>query len=179
MQSHSIFLAMIFLITSMVIVPSHAASQNANALVSGILSYTTWNPNIAQLNFCIIDGPAKFISSHIFNPPSPLIKPNDIKIEMLSSPEILTTPEIVYRNECNVLYFVDTVDQIQQRILNYKYDGILTISEQNPECAIGSTFCLYRHADKYSFKVNLVSLKKSNIRVNSKVLMLANAEEGK
>ena len=153
-----------------------ASPTNANPLVSGILSYTAWNTPLEELNFCIIDGPAKFITQNIFSPPSPLIRPQSIKIIQIDSNNLLTESAHFNQNTCHVLYFANTVDVTQQKVLQGDLKKHLTISEQNADCAIGSTFCLYKNADHFSFKVNLTSLKRSNVRVNSKVLMLANPE---
>lgn len=157
-------------------VSSHASPQNANALVSGILSYTSWDSSLEQINFCISDGPAQFITSNIFNPTSPLIRPNQVKILEIKINDIIQNPLSLHHYACHVLYFVNTPDHLQQQVMQANFGKILTISENNTECAIGSAFCLSKDDDKYSFKVNLTSLKKSNIRVNSKVLMLANPE---
>lgn len=158
-------------------VSSYASPQNANALVSGILSYTSWDSPLEQINFCIADGPAQFITPKIFTPPSPLIRPNNVKIFDIKMSEVLQNPLSLHNYPCHVLYFVNTPDDLQQQFIQANLGRILTISENNTECIIGSAFCLYRgDNDRFNFKVNLTSLKKSNIRVNSKVLMLANTE---
>ncbi|HII3200232.1 TPA: YfiR family protein, partial [Enterobacter kobei] len=49
----------------------------------------------------------------------------------------------------------------------------LLISEQNPECVIGSAFCLIIERGQVRFSVNLDALSRSGVRVNPDVLMLA------
>lgn len=147
--------------------------HNANHLVAGIMSYTSWDNNKDQLTFCKIDGPAQFITSNIFNPPSPLIQPNTVKIINITSNELINTPNNLNNYDCDVLYFVSTEDYVQQKIISLTSSRYLSISENNPECTIGSSFCLNYRNQKFSFQVNLNSLKKSRVRVNSKVLMLS------
>lgn len=153
--------------------PAITAINNADHLVSGIMSYTTWEYDLNKINVCIIDGPANFISSHIFNPPSPLIQPNTIKLFKLNADEILEKPFSLQETNCQVLYFVKTSDVVQQKIINRSLSSVLTISENNPECTIGSAFCLHRTNQHFKFQVNLHSLRQSKVKVNSKVLMLS------
>ena len=177
MYSRAFIMYILLLLGYFTSVNVHATpQQNANSLVSGILSYSNWNTQIEHLNFCIVDGPAKLITAQFFSVPSPLILPNHIKPIELKSSDIIQNPLTLHHTSCNILYFVNSNDKIQQQIINHTNYPALSISEQNSDCAIGSAFCLYRTASRYNFKVNLTSLKKSNVRVNSKVLMLADLE---
>lgn len=152
---------------------AQAVPHNANHLISGIMSYTTWESSQDQINFCKIDGSPKFISANIFNPTSPLIQPSNVKILNLESNELTSDPPSINNYHCDVLYFVNTDDHLQQKIISQTTSRHLSISENNPECTIGSSFCLYYRNQRFSFQVNLNSLKRSKIRVNSKVLMLS------
>ncbi len=154
---------------------SHA-EDNADSLVNGILSYVRWNRNYTQLNFCLIDGQAKFISENIFNPPSNLIRPANINIKHYQSSELLSNETIA--NRCQILYFVNTTDETQQRLINLAMHHILTISEKNEQCAIGSAVCLYRSNQQYRFKINMDSLKQSEVHMDSKVLLLSKKYQG-
>lgn len=58
-------------------------------------------------------------------------------------------------------------------ISQYQGRALLLISEQNPECAIGSAFCLITEQNQVRFSVNLDALTRSGVRVNPDVLMLA------
>ncbi|RVR11094.1 YfiR family protein, partial [Enterobacter hormaechei] len=51
--------------------------------------------------------------------------------------------------------------------------ALLLMSEQNPECVIGSAFCLIIEHNQVRFSVNLDALARSGVRVNPDVLMLA------
>lgn len=150
-------------------------AENANHLISGILSYTTWDNNLEQINFCVIDGVPNFMSKTIFSPPSPYIKPANIKLIYRTSEELLKTTSP--QSTCHVYYFVSTADQIQQQLINVSVSKILTLSENNKDCAIGSAFCIFKAGHQYKFKVNLDSIKRSHIRINPKVLLLVEQRE--
>ncbi len=149
------------------------ASSNANQMISGILSYITWDSHLNQINFCVVDGTPKFISKNIFSPPSPLIQPTNIKVFSYTFEQLIQTPS----TSCNVFYFVQTSDNQQQQIINSYPTKIVTISENNQDCSVGSSFCIYQSKNQYKFKVNLDALKKSQIRINSKVLLLSQQQE--
>ncbi|MCJ8146936.1 YfiR family protein [Acinetobacter sp. A3.8] len=152
------------------------AEEHADSLINGILSYVRWNPSYTQLNFCMIDGQAKFISDHIFKSPSNLIRPANISIKHHQSSELLSNEATASR--CQILYFVNTPDDVQQRLINGLKQHTLTISEKNEQCAIGSAVCLYRANQQYRFKINMDSLKQSEIQMDSKVLLLSKKYQG-
>lgn len=55
----------------------------------------------------------------------------------------------------------------------YPTKALLLIAEQNPECVIGSAFCLIIKDEDVRFSVNMDSLSRSGVRVSPDVLMLA------
>ncbi|MCH4246467.1 MAG: YfiR family protein [Acinetobacter populi] len=168
------------LLFSLGLMPLHHAQAlpvNANHLVSGILSYVSWGTHLNQINFCVIDGPANFISSNIFSPTPQIIQPPNVKFFNYTTEQLLKPIASNPATYCQVFYFVQTSDTVQQQIINHNPIKILTISENNPECSVGSSFCIYMAKNQYKFKVNLDSLKASQVRVNSKVLLLSQQQE--
>lgn len=155
---------------------AQAAEEHADALVNGMISYVRWNPAVQQLNFCMVDGQAKYLSNDIFNPPSSLIRPNNVNVSHYSAGALLNNTNAL--NRCHILYFVNSADQTQQRIINASNKQALSISEQNQQCATGSAFCLYRSNQQYRFKINMYSLKQSHIQIDSKVLLLSKKYQG-
>ena len=156
---------------------AHAQTEeHADALVSGIISYVRWQPNQQQLNFCMIDGQAKLISERIFNPPSKLIQPRTVQVQQFSSNELLQNEASA--KHCHILYFVNSSDKLQQRMINASSKNSLTISEENEQCRIGSAVCLYRSNQQFKFKINMDSLKQSQIEIDSKVLFLSKNYQG-
>ncbi|GAA5016140.1 hypothetical protein GCM10023206_27690 [Acinetobacter puyangensis] len=168
------------LLCSLGVIPlgyAQAHPVNANHLVSGILSYVTWSTNLNQINFCVIDGPANFISANIFDPTPQIIQPQNVKRFNYTAEQLLKPAASNPATHCQVYYFVQTSDTVQQQIINRNPLKILTLSENNPECSIGSAFCIYLSKRQFKFKVNLDSLKASQVRVNSKVLLLSQQQE--
>ncbi len=93
----------------------------------------------------------------------------------------ITLYPVIVRNDqealsatCDAIYF-GAESPVKQRELISQYQGraLLLISEQNPECIIGSAFCLIIDRNHVRFSVNLDALTRSGVRVNPDVLMLA------
>lgn len=91
----------------------------------------------------------------------------------------LVSSEQWAQTACDIVFFADHSPQQQQQLLNSAAKShILSFSQSNTECEIGSSFCLYRKKDQTStFKVNLDSLARAKIRVDPRVLLLARASE--
>lgn len=149
-------------------------ANTANTLVSGIMSYVYWDKTVQSISFCSVDGPAQAIDGFLFQPPSALLKPYTVKTQTYTSQQLLKNPQLL--KNCRVLYFAKTKDTIQQQIIN-QTSQVLSISENNPNCTIGSAFCIYTDKNHYRFKVNLSALYRSKIQVNSKVLSLAQLQD--
>jgi hypothetical protein len=50
---------------------------------------------------------------------------------------------------------------------------VLTISEHNPSCTVGSMFCLNVDGERVTFEINLDAVARSGVRVHPNVLGLA------
>lgn len=76
--------------------------------------------------------------------------------------------------KCNGIYFgTETPDQQLELINQYHRQPLLIISEHNPDCTVGSAFCLVIDGGQVRFSVNLDALSRSGVRVHPDVLMLA------
>ena len=90
------------------------------------------------------------------------------------SPIIVHSDREALTARCDALYFGSESPAKQQEIINqYQGQALLLMSEQNPECVIGSAFCLIIEHNQVRFSVNLDALARSGVRVNPDVLMLA------
>ncbi|MFX7253454.1 YfiR family protein, partial [Acinetobacter baumannii] len=70
-----------------------------------------------------------------------------------------------------------SVGLCNKAIQNYPYRSLLSLSINNPECEVGSIFCLYNQNNYTTFKVNLDALSHSKVHIDPRVLLLAkNAE---
>ena len=137
--------------------------KSVRSIVSGIVSYTRWPSLSDQPKLCI------FASSHY------------VQALSVKGPASLPyTPLIVHDASealaatCDAIYFGNESPQDQLALIK-EYQGrpLLLIAEQNPECLIGSAFCLIINDNTVRFSVNLDALSRSGVRVNPDVLMLA------
>lgn len=77
------------------------------------------------------------------------------------------------RSSCNVVYFPNTAPIVQNTLLMKYPRPILSISNRNYECEVGSAFCLYQRNDKsVSVKINLDTLVRSKVKVDPRVLQM-------
>jgi hypothetical protein len=147
--------------------PPPAADRSVRSIVSGIVSYTRWPDLTGPPRLCI------FSTSRF------------TQILSDGTAESLPYLPVVVKNErealaarCNALYFGNESPPQQIAIAEkFQPQAILTIAEQNPECAAGSAFCLIVNSAAVKFSVNLDVLTRSGVRVNPDVLMLARTKE--
>lgn len=138
--------------------------KSVRSIVSGIVSYTRWPALSGQPKLCIYASSRyrQALSSEDVNNPLPY------------SPVIVHSDREALTARCDALYFGNESPAKQQEIINhYQGQALLLMSEQNPECVIGSAFCLIIEHNKVRFSVNLDALTRSGVRVNPDVLMLA------
>ncbi|HCK0216884.1 TPA: YfiR family protein, partial [Citrobacter freundii] len=89
-------------------------------------------------------------------------------------PVIIRTEQEILVSQCDGFYFGKESPTYQVELKNkYPTKALLLIAEQNPECVIGSAFCLIIKDEDVRFSVNMDSLSRSGVRVSPDVLMLA------
>jgi len=98
---------------------------------------------------------------------------------LLKAPHPIKTARLTHNSprlstHCDVIYLGD-IPQVQKQNFIRRIAGhsILSISENDIECAAGSVFCLQIVGDQASFKANLDALARSGVRVHPNVLQLA------
>lgn len=134
-------------------------------IVVGIISYARWPAKPDPIHLCVT-APVQYAEG-LFDPvlltaPRPI---ETLRIE-LADPQLVTRCDVVYLGEVNA-------DQKQDFIHRITGHSILSISEKDMECAVGSAFCLQISNDQTGFKVNLDALARSGVRVHPNVLQLA------
>lgn len=134
-------------------------------MVVGIISYARWPTNPAPIRLCVT-APAEYAEG-LFDPvlltaPRPI---KTLRIE-LADPQLGTSCDVVYLGEVNAEQKQDVINRITGH-------SILSISEKDMECAVGSAFCLQISNDQTGFKVNLDALARSGVHVHPNVLQLA------
>ncbi|HAT7517051.1 YfiR family protein [Kluyvera ascorbata] len=157
------------LLLSLALVPATASpltdtDKSVRSMVSGIVSYTRWPSLSGQPKLCI------FSSSQYIQALSMASEQSALPY----TPELVRNAQDALVAKCNGIYFgTETPDQQIELINQYHRQPLLVISEHNPDCTVGSAFCLVIDGGQVRFSVNLDALSRSGVRVHPDVLMLA------
>lgn len=149
--------------------PSDAAHADIGTqivrFVSGVAGYARW-PNASDTYRLCIAGE----SAYLRNAPARLSRIGDRVWPVRE----IALDEADPTAGCDLLY-LGALSIAQKRQLLAETGGrpILTISEDNPECADASMFCLAIRDGNISLLANLDSISRSGIRIDPKVLQLA------
>ena len=129
------------------------------------MSYTRWPSLSGQPKLCV------YASSHYTHALSDEEGQNS---GLPYTPVIVRNDREALAETCDAIYFGSESPAKQLELISqYQGRALLLISEQNPECAIGSAFCLIIDRGQVRFSVNLDALTRSGVRVSPDVLMLA------
>ena len=143
--------------------PGYAASnENFFELVLSILSYSQWS-NTTHPTICIIDNSeiASQLQHHVQQ------HTDHYQVKAISAKDF-------QKSDCHVVYFSKTPPEQQQSLIqSYPSKSLLSISINNPDCEIGSTFCLYHKKGLSTFQINLDALSYSTVHIDPRVLLLA------
>lgn len=145
--------------------PDQKRIHAVTTMVVGIISYARWPATPDPIRLCVI-APVQYAEG-LFDPVLMMAQRpiKTLRIE-LANPQLASSCDVVYLGDVNA----DQKQDFIHRITGY---SILTISEKDMECAVGSAFCLQISNDQAGFKVNLDSLARSGVRVHPNVLQLA------
>jgi len=159
-----LMLALLFLSPETPVFAAPAGQDNAvREMVSGIISYTRWPALNGKPTLCIFSSSA-YVSA--------LQKGDTDALPYL--PVAVQNEQEALTARCDALYFgLEPPERQQEIIQRFASRPMLTLAEQNPDCATGSAFCLQFHPQRVTFSVNLDALSRSGVRVNPDVLMLA------
>lgn len=137
--------------------------KSVRSIVSGIVSYTHWPSLAGQPKLCI------FASSRF----TQALK-EEPSVSLPYFPVVVHNDQEALYAPCDAIYFGNESPAYQVELIRkFHSRPLLLIAEQNPECLIGSAFCLIISDDRVRFSVNLDALSRSGVRVNPDVLMLA------
>jgi len=137
--------------------------DKANRIVSGIISFTRWPALKDAPQLCVFTS-----AQHIAFPASPIATSLPFSVVYLNTESDLAS------TRCDAIYFGDQSPQKQTELLALEKDrAVLSLAENNPDCAIGAAFCLILNTDHPMFAVNLDSLARSGVRVSPDVLLLS------
>jgi hypothetical protein len=143
-------------------------AQRADAVgqvVLGILSYVRWPDEPSSLNLCIV-GPTEYADSLL----SEQGQANGRIVQAVRR----AADDPALGDACHAVYLGAVTDAEQLQVFRtLSGHAVLTIGERNPDCSVGSAFCLHIQPQRVSFAVNLDSVARSGVRVHPSVLRLA------
>ncbi|ROL79066.1 hypothetical protein BHU25_01665 [Pseudomonas vranovensis] len=147
---------------------SNLAEQRAKAVtqvVLGILSYARWPVEPAQLRLCLI-GPTEYADDLVKGTTQATGRPVLVRRLLASDPRIA--------NECDAIY-IGKLSQDERSRLFTALSGhpVLSMSEADDPCTVGSLFCLRVGDRQVAFDVNLDSVARSGVRIHPSVLQLS------
>lgn len=142
--------------------------QRAKAVtqvVLGILSYARWPAEPNPLRLCLV-GPTEYADD--------LIKGNVQNSGQPLQVRRLLADDRNVASACDAIY-IGKLDPAQRERLFQAVSGhpVLSISEADDPCAVGSLFCLRVSDRQVAFDVNLDSVARSGVRVHPSVLQLS------
>lgn len=148
--------------------PVSMADQRAGSVtqvVLGILSYARWPVEPAQLRLCVV-GPTEYTDDLVKGTTQATGRPVNVRRLLADNPSIV--------GECDAVYIGKlTDDERRQLFASLTGRPVLSISESDDQCTVGSLFCLRVTDDQVSFEVNLDSVARSGVRIHPSVLQLS------
>ncbi|MFK0313452.1 YfiR family protein [Pseudomonas sp. NPDC090233] len=169
---HSLLLAVLLLMAGPARADDSATSvqaqQRAKAVtqvVLGILSYARWPADPVPLRLCLV-GPTEYaddlIKGNLQNSGQPL----QVRRLLADDREVAQACDAVY---------IGKLDHGQRDRLFQAVSGhpVLSISEADDPCTVGSLFCLRVSDQQVAFEVNLDSVARSGVRIHPSVLQLS------
>ncbi|KJK05902.1 MULTISPECIES: YfiR family protein [Pseudomonas] len=147
---------------------STLAEQRSSAVtqvVQGILSYARWPVEPAQLRLCLV-GPTEYADDLVKGTTQTTGRPVLVRRLLAADPRI--------GNECDAVY-LGTLTPSERSQLFSAISGhpVLSISEADDPCTVGSVFCLRVSDRQVAFDVNLDSVARSGVRIHPSVLQLS------
>lgn len=140
-------------------------SKAVTQVVLGIFGYARWPQQPATLRLCLI-GPTEYADDLIRGNVQNSAQPLQTRRLLAGDPSIPESCDAVYIGRLNTL-------QRQQLFRDISAHPILSISESDDSCTVGSMFCLNVTDEQVTFEVNLDSVARSGVRIHPSVLQLS------
>ena len=148
--------------------PASMADQRARSVtqvVLGILSYARWPVEPDKLRLCLL-GPTQYTDDLVKGTTQATGRPVLVRRLLASYPAIATECDAVYIGELSA-------EERSGLFTSLIGHPVLSISEADEHCAVGSLFCLRVSDQQVSFEVNLDSVARSGVRIHPSVLQLS------
>lgn len=138
---------------------------NVRQVVLGIISFTRWPATPPKVRLCVA-GNTDYARDLLTGPLPSAGVPVEAQRVQVGDPALATS--------CDALYLGAVSDGERRQLLNHIAGRpMLTISERNDSCTLGTMFCLNVDADRVTFDINLDTVARSGVRVHPNVLKLA------
>ncbi len=145
--------------------PAEQRAKAVTQVVLGILSYARWPVEPAQLRLCIV-GPTEYTDDLVKGTTQATGRPVAVRRLLADNPAIVS--------ECDAVYIGKlTADERSRLFASLIGHPVLSISEADDQCTVGSLFCLRVGDEQVSFEVNLDSVARSGVRIHPSVLQLS------
>ncbi|HWH89029.1 MAG TPA: YfiR family protein [Pseudomonas sp.] len=169
---HALLVVLLWLLTGIAIAQAQTATEPAEQraksvtqVVLGILSYARWPVELGQLRLCIV-GPTEYTDDLVKGTTQATGRPVTVRRLLADNPAIVS--------ECDAVYIGKlTADERARLFASLIGHPVLSISEADNQCTVGSLFCLRVGDDQVSFEVNLDSVARSGVRIHPSVLQLS------
>lgn len=153
-------------------IPTGMADQRARSVtqvVLGILSYARWPVEPQKLRLCIV-GPTEYTDDLVKGTTQATGRPVTVQRLLADNPTIANACDAVYIGKL-------TTDERSRLFAALTGQPVLSISEADDQCTVGSLFCLRVSDDQVSFEVNLDSVARSGVRIHPSVLQLSRRKQ--
>ncbi|MGF0242666.1 YfiR family protein [Rhodococcus sp. IEGM1300] len=153
-------------------IPTGMADQRARSVtqvVLGILSYARWPVEPQKLRLCIV-GPTEYTDDLVKGTTQATGRPVTVQRLLADNPSIANACDAVYIGKL-------TTDERSRLFAALTGQPVLSISEADDQCTVGSLFCLRVSDDQVSFEVNLDSVARSGVRIHPSVLQLSRRKQ--
>ncbi|MBH1999006.1 MAG: YfiR family protein [Sphingomonadaceae bacterium] len=144
-----------------------AAAAATARLVGGIIEYSRWPDSRAPVRLCVI-GPVRLGGQlgTLRLSDGRSVERRDVDAAALDSAE-----------RCDVLYMGNIgLVGMMRWVARVRGGAVLTIAEQDRACRSEAMFCLIPAARSLSFQLNIDAVARSGMRVDPRVLRLAQGE---
>ena len=148
--------------------PPGMADQRAHSVtqvVLGILSYARWPVEPTQLRLCIV-GPTEYTDDLVKGTTQATGRPVTVRRLLADNPSIVSESDALYIGKL-------TGEERSRLFASVTGRPVLSISESDDPCTVGSLFCLRVGDEQVSFEVNLDSVARSGVRIHPSVLQLS------
>lgn len=140
-------------------------ARSVTQVVLGILSYARWPVEPPQLRLCIV-GPTEYTDDLVKGTTQSTGRPVAVRRLLADNPSIVS--------ECDALYIGKLTGEERGGLFTALIGRpVLSISESDDPCTVGSLFCLRVGDEQVSFEVNLDSVARSGVRIHPSVLQLS------